>query len=855
MNPSVKNVYPLPISFQLNRGQSNPEVKFLTQTSGYSLLLTPSAAVMVLKSPTNIPAEINLQTQDFASVKNLQAAAGKQIPAAVRLEVRGANENPQILGLEELPGKVNYFIGNAPDQWLTNIPTYAKVKYQDIYPGIDILYSVNERQLELDFIVSPGANPNLITLNFDGSDEVLLDDQGNLLLAIEGEQIRISKPMVYQETPLQRSSVLGNYTCNGQQIGFQLDDYDTTKPLVIDPIIEYSTYLGGVNEDKGYGIATDSTGNVYVTGLTWSSWITPPGFPIKEPYQANNAGNYNAFITKIDATGALVYSTYLGGNGADTSWSIALDAMENAYVTGSTFSTDFPTVNPIQANTNGNWDVFVTKLNAAGNALLFSTYLGGSQDDIGYGIAVDLIGNAYITGYTQSSSAFPPGFPTKNPIQPDNNSIYPLNDVFVTKINADGSLGYSTYLGGANTDIGYGIAVDATGSAYVTGSTMSVSPNGFPITADCFQPGFAGLTDAFVTKINADGSLGYSSYLGGENYDEGRSITVDSTSNAYVTGYTSSLNFPTLNPFQPVNNGDFDAFVTKISTDGSSLVYSTYLGGTNEDIGYGIAVDTNRYAYVTGSTFSSGITSPPGFPTKNPIQPNNNSISPFNDAFITKITPDGSALIYSTYLGGKSYDEGNSIAADSDGNTYVTGFTFSSWITSPPGPPPGPPGFPIKHPIQANNNGSWDAFVLKLTSIANLTIIKSASPNPLPLGQNLTYLITVTNHGPDPATNIILTDTLPVNVDFISTSTGVFRFPNLVICNLGILTPDNSVTITIIVKPKKVGIVTNTATVTSKQSPPVTATTTTTITPPITPTPYTICTIITDWRKHPPRCV
>ena len=850
MKPTIKNYCPLPISFQRNQGQNDPEIKFQAQANGYDLLFTPAAAVMVLK-PSG-PSQRNLQLKDLSPRKSLPSViVGEPLPTRVELKMSGSNKDPRILGLEKLPGQVNYFLGDHSDNWLTNIPTYAKVQYRDIYPGIDVIYSMNKRQLEWDFIVHPGANPDLITLDFTENDEVVVDQHGNLLVTAGKELIRISKPVVYQETALHRNAVFGSYRLDGQQVSFQLSDYDPGKPLVIDPVIEYSTYLGGLNDDQGYGIATDSAGNVYITGLTWSSWTSPPGFPLKDPYQANNLGMYNAFITKINSEGALVYSTYLGGTNADTSRSIAVDTKENAYVIGTTYSNDFPTVNPIQANNNGSWDVFVTKLNAAGNALIYSTYLGGTQDDIGNGIAVDPAGNAYITGYTQSSSLFPPGFPTKNAIQPDNNSVYPLNDIFVTKINPDGSLGYSTYFGGGNNDMANGIAADTKGNVYVTGSTMSVPPTGFPITPGCFQPSFGGNTDAFITKFNADGSLGYSSYLGGGTYDEGVSITVDSTGNSYVTGFTSSVDFPTKVPFQANNNGDMDAFVTKVNADGSSLVYSTYLGGAIDDRGYGITVDTNNYVYVTGSTFSAGATSPPGFPTKRAIQPDSSSVYPFNDAFITKIKPDGSALIYSTYLGGKSYDEGHGIIADSEGNTYVTGFTFSSWTPSPPGPQPGPPGFPVKNPLQANNNGPWDVFVLKLTPVANLTITKSASPSPLTLGQNLTYQITVMNLGPDPATDVIVTDTLPPDVDFIS-STGCSQLADSVTCNLGILDPDTSAVITITIKPQKIGTITNTATVTSKQSSPVTTMITTKIIPPITPLLYTNRTIVTNWRKNPP---
>lgn len=846
MNPKINNYCTIPLSFQINRGQSDPEVKFLSNSCSYNLLLKPSEAIMILKPSLNNAIERNMLR------KNLRQAAVNLDPAViVRLKLSGTNEKQEILGLEEQSGKVNYFVGNSPNNWRTDIPTYGKVKYRDVYPGIDAIYSVNQLQLKWDFIVHPGANPDLISLDFSENEQLQLDDYGNLLLTAGDNEIRIGKPMVYQEAAKQRQEVLASYILNGNQVSFRLGNYDTTKPLVIDPTIEYSTYLGGSNDDFGYGIASDSAGNVYVTGLTWSSWSSPPGFPIKDPYQADNAGLYNAFITKIDATGALVYSTYLGGTDADNGWSITVDSAGNAYVTGTTFSTDFPTVNPIQADNNGNFDVFVTKLNAAGNTLIYSTYLGGSQDDIGYSIALDPNNNAYITGYTESSSADQNGFPTKNPMQSDNNSVIGFRDAFVTKINADGSLGYSTYLGGWKNDIGYAITVDPVGNAYVTGSTesdpvLSPPPNGFPITPGCFQPGFGGIRDAFVTKLNTDGSLGYSSYLGGGDVDEGRSIAVDSASNnTYVTGFTASADFPLTSPLQPNYNGDIDAFVTKISANGSSLIYSTYLGGAKEDKGYGIAVDSNGYTYVTGSTYSSS-TDTPGFPLKNPLQTDNNGL---NDAFITKITPNGSGLIYSTYLGGKSYDQGYSIAADSDGNAYVTGFTFSSWTPSPPGPPPGPPGFPVVDPIQANTNGPYDVFALKLASVANLSIAKSGSPNPLSLGQNLTYQITVTNNGPDPTTNVILTDTLPPNVDFISASSGCGQIAGIVTCDLGTLAPNDIAIVTIVVKPKNTGPITNTATVTSIQSTPASVTITTEVYIPVS---FTNFTVKRDWRKNPP---
>lgn len=847
MNPSIKNFCPQAVNFQLNCGQSDPEVKFLTQTNGYTLFMTPSVTVMVLKPPPALRVE---GLKRCAAANSLQPLTDNQAQAAVaEFKLSGANANPEVHGLEELPGKVNYFIGNDPDKWLIDIPTYAKVKYLNVYPGIDITYSAGQQQIEWDFIVHPGANPELIALDIVGIRELQLDDQGNLLLTTGNEQIRLTKPVVYQEATLQRNPVSAGYTLNGRQVGFRIDGYDPAKPLVIDPVIEYSTYLGGKDIDLGYGLASDPAGNVYITGLTWSSWAgNPPGFPVQDPYQADNAGVYNVFITKMSAAGTLVYSTYLGGTDSDQGLSIAVDAGGNAYVTGSTFSTDFPTANPLQGSNNGNWDAFVTKLNANGNALIYSTYLGGTQDDFGYSIAVDPDGNAYVTGNTASFNAFPPGFPVKNPLQSDNNGDI---DAFVTKISADGSsFIYSTYLGGAKEDKGSGVAADANGYAYVTGHTSSntASLPGFP-TKNPIQADNNGSFDAFITKIEPDGSgLIYSTYLGGSGYDEGNGIALDSAGNAYVIGYTASSNtsppgFPTKNPLQPDNNGGIDVFVTKINADGNSLVYSTYLGGANEDKGYGIAVDANGYAYITGHTASNTGT-PPGFPTKNPLQSDNNGSF---DAFVTKIKRDGSGLVYSTYLGGQDYDEGRGITADPDGYITATGLTFSAGTASPP-------GFPVVDPLQANNNGAYDVFALRLAPVANLAITKSGSPDPLPLGQNLTYQITVTNNGPDTATSVILTDTLPPGVDFISASTGCGQTAGVVTCNLGILDSGTSAIITIIVKPKNAGTITNTATVTSTQSTPLSVTTTTTV---ITPVYYNFTnqTIKNDWRKNPPHCL
>jgi hypothetical protein len=497
---------------------------------------------------------------------------------------------------------------------------------------------------------------------------------------MDGGEVVLGKPLVYQRSKgeTERHLIAGSYTVNGRhEVGFEVASYDKSKALIIDPVLRYSTYLGGSSYDVGTGIAADAKGNAYVTGNTYST-----DFPTENPLAGTLASNDDVFVTKLNGAGnELVYSTYLGGNGYDAGYGIAVDAAGNAYVTGSTTSTNFPTANPFQSTFGGDNDAFVTKLNAAGNALTYSTYLGGSNADAGSGIAVDTGGDAYVTGYTYSTN-----FPTANPYQA---TLGGVENAFVTKLNTEGSgLVYSTYLGGSSYDVGNGIAADANGNAYVTGYTYSTD---FP-TVNPYQAALAGVYDAFVTKLDGVGNAAfYSTYLGGSNGDGGVGIAVDTGGNAYVTGYTYSTNFPTKNPFQSALGGVDDAFVTKLNAAGNALTYSTYLGGSSNDAGYGIAVDSGGNAYVTGFTYSTN------FPTANPYQATFGGVE---DAFVTKLNAAGSALTYSTYLGGSNYDAGRGIAV-SAGNAYVTGNTYST-------------DFPTKDPFQVSYGGSEDAFVAKI---------------------------------------------------------------------------------------------------------------------------------------------
>jgi hypothetical protein len=667
----------LPLAFEQNRGQADEGKQFQARGTGYTLSLSPTEASFLLS-----------QGPDEA------------LPTVLRMHLLGADPAAAVEGLNELAGKVNYLLGNDPAQWRTNIPTFSRVRYREVYPGIDLVYYGNQRRLEYDFVVAPGRTASAIALEFAGTERMAVEAAtGDLLLGIGKKTIRQHKPIVYQETSAGRREVEGRYALRGDgRVGFEVGQYDASATLVIDPVLEYSTYLGGNSSEEGYSIAVDTAGSAYVTG-----WTQSTNFPGPDP----NAGVLDVFVTKINAAGsALVYSTYIGGSDSDAGLGLAIDSAGNAYITGYTSSTDFPTVKPIQGVSGfvNDQNAFVTKLNPAGTALVYSTYLGGSSADIGYNIAVDSAGNAYIVGGTISSN-----FPTVNAID---NTLGGEGDAFVTKINAAGTaLVYSTYLGGDAGDTGRGLAIDSPGNAYITGSTTSTN---FPL-ANAFQSTYGGagnfsfVGDAFVTKINPAGTaLVYSTYLGGNGDDEGSAIALDSAGNAYIAGSTASTNFPLANAFQSTYGGDGefefgDVFVTKINPAGTALVYSTYLGGAGSDYGRAIAVGSSGEAYITGSVTSTN------FPIANPIQATNHGGAEgfFFDAFVAKFNATGTALIYSTYLGGGSSDYGEDIALDSAGNAYVIGDTRSTCFPTTVG------AFDTTF-----NGGDNDGFVLKISETA-----------------------------------------------------------------------------------------------------------------------------------------
>ncbi|MFQ5612200.1 MAG: SBBP repeat-containing protein [Anaerolineae bacterium] len=712
----------LPLWFVPNAGQAAANVRFQAPGANGALFFTPAEVVLSLPAQSGSP----------------------QNAAVLRLRFEGANPTPEVIAFDRLPGIVNYLIGDDPAQWRANLPTYAGLTYRQLYPGIDLHYEGAAGALKGTYRVAPGADPGYIRWRYDGATGVRMDEaSGDLLIDLPaatdkqasrgaGEQGRIPQsPISNPQSPIVERAPLAWQTIGGQRqpvsvhyaiaadgsIGFALGSYDPAYPLILDPTLDYSTYLGGVSVDHGRDIAVDAAGNAYVTGSTASS-----NFPTANPFQAANAGSSDAFVAKLNPDGStLLYATYLGGNQADSGAGIAVDAAGNVYVTGQTASSNFPTVNPVQGANRGSDDAFIAKLNPTGSTLLYATYLGGIFDDFGFSIAVDAAGNAYVTGLTASSN-----FLTVNPLQP---ALDGSSDAFVTKLNPTGSaLVYSTYLGGDEVEAGYGIAVDAAGNAYVTGYTHALN---FP-TVNPLQPTFGGYWDAFVTKINPAGSaLVYSTFLGGWWYDYGYDIAVDPSGNAYVTGFTTSSDFPTVNPLQPVaGGGGRDAFVTKVNSTGSALVYSTYLGGNGTDDGQSIAADTSGNAFVAGVTASSN------FPTANPLQSVHGG--GLSDAFVAKLNPAGSAFGYATYLGGSGDDLGLGIAVDASGNAYLTGSTASG-------------NFPTANPLQAANAGGNDAFVARIAASgdppANLAVNKVSSVSVANVGQTIAYTYTVTNLG------------------------------------------------------------------------------------------------------------
>src|SRR5271155_2960880 len=702
----------LPLAFEANEGQTASPVHYLARGQGYQLFLTSQEAVLTLRQPAVPRTKATKRPSLLAAQANRKpASVGKM--SVLRMHFDGANPAAEIVGAKPLPGKTNYFIGNDPKKWHTDIPSYEAVRYQGIYPGVDLLFYGRQQRLEYDFVVAPGADPQAIALSISGARKLEINAQGNVLISVAGGKVALQKPVIYQEVNGQRREIAGNFAlANDRKIRFSVAGYDHTQPLTIDPVLNYSTYIGGEVFDQSFGIALDTDGNAYIAGLTQSTKF-PTMNPVAPPPSDVTPSESAAFVTELNPTGtALVYSTYLGGSGngtfGDGANGIAVDTATppNIYVTGFTGSPDFPTStllvpyqgpapapNPIPASAAGQGAAFVTKLapSASGLAqLAYSSYLGGDTFDEAFGIAVDATGKAYIAGATASTNYPQVGTQITAGLSSAN------TNAFLTKIDTTASgtpsLLYSTYLGGTGAgsvilnfgDVAYAVTIDSSTKAYLVGATTSTDFNvagaAIPGSQAC---GANTMASAFISVINTTAqTLTYSHCLSGSNYDIGLGVNlgtgvpVVATGIVYITGVTGSANFPvTANSIPPAGSvAQGVAFVSLLNPATGTLQYSTYLGGTASDTGYAIASDSAGLAYVTGQTASADFPITQGALIEN-------RFNPAGVGFVSKISPGGNKiadLLYSSYFGGQTtntaanQDSGRGIAV-SGTNAYIPG--------------------------------------------------------------------------------------------------------------------------------------------------------------------------------------
>jgi hypothetical protein len=621
--------------------------------------------------------------------------------ASVTVRFGGASGQARLEALGPLPGRVNYLLGNRPEEWRTDLPTYAALACRGLYSRVDLHYGVVEGRLKSEFRVAAGGDPGVIRWRYEGAVRTYVDNRGALVIETTSGEMRDERPELFQEVAGRRLAVQGGYRDLGDGwFGFAAGPHDCSKELVIDPIVSYSTYLGGAGQDSARAITTDASGYAYVTGYTDSTDL-----PAAIPYQGGNGGSVDVFVAKLNAAGnALIYCTYLGGNLDDRAYALAIDASANIYVAGWTYSANFPTTSTsFQRVLAGGRDAFVTKLSSNGSRLVYSTYLGGTDNEAAYGLGLDSSGSAYLAGETHSTN-----FPLRGAYQAVNRG---RQEAFVAKLSPDGaSLDWSTYLGGSGDDKVNSLALDSSGNVYVAGGTTSTNfPTVLPL-----QSTNAGGQDAFVTKISAGGStLSYSTYLGGSGgtttaNEAASGIQVDQAGTAYVVGTTPSSNFPTLNAYQSSLGGSLDAFVTHLNAAGNALVYSTYLGGAGIDYACAASLASSGVLAVAGYTISSD------FPTTSGLQ---TSRAGGYDAFLTRIAPTGAILELSTYWGGTGNEAIYAVKMDQAGTMWFAGQTLSL-------------DHPVKNSIQNFNAGGLDAIVAKMGDSVPVAAFRSYNGNP-----------------------------------------------------------------------------------------------------------------------------
>ncbi len=811
----------LPIAFEPNQGQTDASASYIAHGSGYGLVLAPSEAVLSL--------------------------GGKGTSAAVHMQLEGAAANPVISPSEPLPGKSNYLRGNDPSRWVRNVPTFARVQYSAVYPGIDLVYYGHQGQLEYDFAVRSGADPKQIRLQIAGADRVSLGTDGSLRLKTSVREVRWNKPVVYQEVDGQRRNVEGRFQLLARnRVGFVLGPYDRSRDLIIDPILGYATYFGGTGDEVNPQIALDVNSNIYLSGTTSSAVVPHPACGATgQPICSTLSGTTDVFVSKLDPIGSSVtYTTYLNGlslpvptapttygnaTGTDSSAGLVADNQGNVYVTGTTTSSDFP-VTPTafqSAPKAAGAHVFLTKLDSTGTNLLYSSYLSGTGSDNAMSLAADNTGHAYILGWTTSVASG--DFPTGTSFQQSPNNATRLYFVakFDTTLSLVPSLKFFSYLGGGDSShsatpvdgVGAacnqlpcgGITLDSTGDAFVAVGTLF---SNMPV-INAYQAQINGGLDAYIVKISPDGGgLLYGTYFGGAGDDIANAIALDSSGNAYVAGSaTSATSLPvgTVKGILTYGGGATDGFIAKLSNPTSGVValtFSSFLGGTGDDVATSIVTDTTQNAYVVGSTTS------PNFPV-----PINGTSTPNSgtDAFLVKLNTSigfvsgtSSPVAFSKLFGGSGTDRATGMALNPTGSVLITGETNSA-------------NFPVQSQLgisvlQPALGGLRDAFLANFGPQTDLALTITTSASLVAAGNVDTFTYTVKNNGPDPSAGAVLT--IPVPAASGGYTLGAFPTTCAVTgtavesCTLGTITSGNSTSVAIQV----------TASNTSSNTPPATLT-------------------------------
>jgi uncharacterized repeat protein (TIGR01451 family) len=857
----------LPMSFEVNEGQTDGRVRFLARGTGYALFLTNDSAVMAFPHPGGRTETAEIPSAPYAlprvAASAQTVATAQQAEPVLSMRVVGGN-TVRVSGQEKKVRRSNYFIGNDPSKWRRKVANYGKVEYQGVYRNVDLIYYGNQKQLEYDFVVRRGGDPGQIELALGsgpdgkGVTPLRVDAEGNLLATLDGADVIFHRPVMYQPATAAnaRVAVDGKFVLKGNgHVGFEVLPYDRKRELVIDPVLSFSTYLGGSNEDIAYGVTYGVRyGQLIVAGTTRSS-----DFPTVKPLASYHPGTCGTlpcrdiFVTRFNPMlNEITFSTYIGGSNDDVVYQVTQDPDGDIFLTGYTLSTDFPIAGkPVQRKFGGGsvtGDAFVVEVESAGLAIQYSTYLGGAGDDVGYSIQMDGDANAYVVGATTSTN-FPVttgAYQTKCGVTSTGN----CSTAFLTKISQPGlktgtGLVYSTYLGGSGGlgQAAYGVSLDASNDAYVAGITGT--PN-FPTTVGAYQTTCGTDTlcnasyDGFVTKVNPTGTgLVYSTFLGGSGYDYLSGIAVDHAGNAYVAGGTTSNDFPvSASAPQRVYGGASagcvpsgtticgDVTVSKLNAAGSALDYATYIGGSeDESPGFSMAIDSQGYAIVTGFTDSTNLTQ------VDPLQTSYGGGT--GDAFIARINPPGTAFSYLTYLGGNGWDFGYRAATDPSGNVYIAGGTTSTNLKL------------TSHATQTEcgtdgtcNGGLADAFVVKVVLSADMAVTSTA-PATTVSGGTITYQISAKNNGPDTASTVAVSDAIPagttfnrINVNAGSCTTPAVGGTGMVTCKISTVSSGSHVAMTLVlnVTAESGSVINDTASVSSATFDPVTTNNSVTLT-------------------------